>query len=54
MSNRTKEREEEFRLDGFHDSRDGVYRPEAFVKGWARDAYREGKDDWVTFTAQER
>ena len=51
---RSEEREEEFRRDGFRDARDGVFRPEAYAKGWARDAYREGKDDWVHLMAQER
>lgn len=46
--------EEEYRRDGFRDARNGVYRPEAYAKGWARDAYRAGKEEWVAMMAQER
>jgi len=49
-----KQEEEEYRLQGFHDARDGVFHPEAYAKGWARDAYRLGKDQWLNLMAQER
>ena len=48
-----KEEIEEVRLEGFHACRDGYYHPEAYV-GWALDAYRLGRDDWVDLMATER
>jgi hypothetical protein len=47
-------RYEEFRLQGFHDARDGVYHPEGYAKGMARRAYAHGKEQWVELMAQER
>ena len=42
----------EYRREGFRDARDGVYRPEAYV-GKAKEAYKLGKEDWVSKMAQE-
>ena len=42
----------EYRREGFRDARDGVYRPEAYA-GKAKEAYKLGKEDWVSQMAQE-
>lgn len=39
-----------FRKEGFSDALKGIYRPEFYAKGWALDAYREGKNQAVIFT----
>lgn len=44
----------ECRQEGFRDSRDGVYRPEAYASGVAKNGYRRGKDDWVDLMAKEQ
>lgn len=43
-----KENSDLLRNLGFSDANNGVYRPESIAKGWARDAYREGKDNAVS------
>jgi len=48
------EQYEEYRLQGFHDARDGVFHPEAYAKGMARRAYSHGKEQWVNLMAQEK
>jgi glycine/D-amino acid oxidase-like deaminating enzyme len=48
------EQYEEYRLEGFHDARDGVFHPEAYAKGMARRAYSLGKEQWVELMAQEK
>lgn len=45
---------EQYRQDGFNDSRNGIYNPEAYAKGSARRAYQLGKEQWVDLMAQER
>ncbi len=43
-----------YHREGFEDAKNGVYNPGAYAKGPARDAYRAGKEDWVSSKAQER
>lgn len=43
-----------YNQEGFRDAKNGTYRPEAYAKGWAREAYRQGKEHWVEQVAQER
>lgn len=43
----------QLRLEGFHDSRDGVFNSDAYGMGWEREAYIHGHDDWVSFMATE-
>lgn len=43
-----------YNQEGFRDAKNGTYRPEAYAKGWAREAYRQGKEHWVEQMAQER
>ena len=45
----TIETPEKLRRVGFSDALNGVYRPESIAKGWARDAYRDGKNQAELF-----
>ena len=46
----TIETPEKLRRVGFSDALKGLYRPESIAKGWARDAYREGKEQAALFS----
>jgi hypothetical protein len=46
----TIETADTLRRAGFGDALKGIYRPESIAKGWARDAYREGKEQAALFS----
>lgn len=46
----TIETADTLRKAGFSDALKGLYRPESIAKGWARDAYRDGKNQAELFS----